>query len=224
MKRIPECESNALLCHEVNVIGSAYVARACNANGVERCVGISTDKACQPVTVYGASKLMMEKIFQAQPADICTFVLARYGNVLESRGSVIPIWRAQVAASQAITVTDRRMTRFWMSPATAAQCVLDTLTLRHGEILVPKIKALPIIDMARFVVGDAYAAMREIGLRSAERLHEWLVSLDEAATEYDSHFIVSAAGEILRHSYTSLDAPRLTHDEFMAMLAEVEES
>jgi len=96
VKRIPEAEQQPVNCYETNVIGSMNVARACNAGGVARCVGISTDKACRAITAYGASKLAMEKLFQAQ-AGGCVFTLCRYGNVVASNGSVIPLWRQQHA-------------------------------------------------------------------------------------------------------------------------------
>jgi len=223
MKRIPECELQPGICHEVNVIGSEYVAEACRRHDVKQCIGISTDKACQPVTVYGASKLMMERIFQAQPTDSCKFKLVRYGNVLESRGSVIPLWRQQYANGDPITLTDRRMTRFWMSPQDAVNVVMAALKIAPGQIFIPKVKALPIYDMARFVVGPE-PSFSEVGLRSVERLHEWLVSPDEAAREFDDHFIIdpNGGGEIGKHSYQSMDAPQLDEAEFQAMLAEVE--
>jgi len=226
MKRIPECEAQPGMCHEVNVIGSEYVARACAMYGVEQCIGISTDKACQPVTVYGASKLMMERIFQSQTLDSgCQFKLVRYGNVLESRGSVIPLWRQQHAQGYPLTVTDRRMTRFWMSPAQAVEVVMRAFNSDNGSILIPKVKALPLLDMIRLVTGgDEDPPITEIGLRSMERLHEWLLSPDEAATEYNHCFIIHRGrqGEI-GHSYTSLEAPRLTAAEFSSLLAEVEQ-
>jgi UDP-N-acetylglucosamine 4,6-dehydratase len=224
MKRIPECEAQPGICHEVNVIGSEYVAHACNVHGIEQCIGISTDKACQPVTVYGASKLMMERIFQVQPEGGCQFKLVRYGNVLESRGSVIPLWRNQHTNGDPVTLTDRRMTRFWMSPTQAVDTILRAFELEDRCILVPKVKALPIYDMARFIVGEE-VTFTEVGLRSVERLHEWLVSPDEAAREFTDCFIIDRNGgreSIGKYSYCSLDAPRIHADEFREMLAEVE--
>lgn len=224
MKRIPECEIQPGICHEINVIGSEYVAHACNMHGVEQCIGISTDKACQPVTVYGASKLLMERIFQSQPESACNFKLVRYGNVLESRGSVVLLWRQQHENGDPVTLTDRRMTRFWMPPTQAVEVILKAFDLKNRCVLVPKIKALPIYDMARFIVGEE-ATFTEVGLRSVERLHEWLVSPDESAREFADCFIIDRNGDrdgIGKHSYCSLDAPRIRADEFEEMLAEVE--
>lgn len=223
MKRIPECEAQPSECYTINVVGSDNVAHACVVNGVQRVVGISTDKACQPVTVYGATKLMMERIFQAQPESRTVFTLVRYGNVLESNGSVIPLWRRQAANGDALTITDRRMTRFWMAPSEAIAAIERALYLTRGFILVPKVKSLAIVDMARLVCGDDIPIV-SVGLRSVERLHEWLVSHDEAAQETHESFIVGGndPDDIGLCPYYSFDAPRLTRDEFNAMLGEVD--
>lgn len=221
MKRIPECEAQPGLCHEINVIGSEYVARACVAHNVERCIGISTDKACMPVTVYGASKLLMERLFQSQEGDT-KFVLVRYGNVLESNGSVIPLWRAQAAAGGPLGITDMRMTRFWMAPRDAAACIIQALHFNHGLMLVPKLKSLPISSMAQWVAPGV--VVQVIGRRSSERTHEFLISPDEAADdEYTGGdgFVIDHSGEAAGITYSSETAPQLTRDEFDSMLAEV---
>jgi UDP-N-acetylglucosamine 4,6-dehydratase len=223
VKRIPEAEAQPGNCHEINVVGSEFVARACQVHGVERCVGISTDKACQPVTVYGATKLLMEKIFQAQ-ADDTVFTLARFGNVMQSTGSVIPLWRQQAAEGRPLTITDMEMTRFWMTPDQAAKEVIATQALCTGEILVPKMKALSICQMARWIAPEA--RITGIGMRSTERVHEWLVSPDEVVHETENYFIVNPTGSLRDGApgcaYRSDTAPQLTQDEFLSMLAEVE--
>jgi len=219
MKRIPECEQYPDECWKTNVHGSQNVVDAALLNGATICLGISTDKACQPVTMYGASKLAMEKIFQAQPGDGCQFVLVRYGNVIESRGSVIPLWRAQDEAGEPLSITNRAMTRFWLTPGQAVDAVLLALRHIHGAIIVPKMKAMPITDMARAVVGGD-PDFKVIGLRSVERVHEWLVSPDELAHEMDAHYLLGGHGEF-GHSYRSDTAPVLSMDEFCAMLEEV---
>jgi len=225
MKRLPECEAQPSECWQTNVMGSENVALACISNGVNRCVGISTDKACQAVTMYGASKLAMERVFQAQPKNATVFTLVRYGNVLESRGSVIPFWRSQVAAGRPVTITDYRMSRFWMTPREAVDLVMATLELEFisgGEVLVPKMKGLPVVKMAEYAIGADHD-MTEIGLRSMERLHEWLVGPDELVLEEapDSFLLSSTHGES-GHNWRSDTAPELSEAEFMAMLGEVE--
>lgn len=220
MKRIPECEANPTECYATNVIGSMNIVRACIENNVARCVGISTDKACQAVTAYGASKLAMEKLFQAQPADGLTiFTLCRYGNVVASRGSVIPLWRKQASTGEPLTVTDRRMTRFWMSVSDAVNLVIHAAGLGPGTIAIPKMSALNIVDMAHIIAPRAEIVTT--GLRSCEKLHEDLVHTDEQAIEIDGHYYLHPDGQ-LGHRYTSEIAPRLSADAFLRMVSEAE--
>lgn len=224
MKRIPEAEAQPSECHATNVQGSLNVARAAARAGVARVVGVSTDKACAATTAYGASKLAMEKIFQAQPAGGPIFTLVRYGNVVASRGSVIPIWRQQAAAGLPLTITDRRMTRFWMSVDEAVDLVLsglDPYYLSHGEILVKKMRALPVAELAEIIAPGH--PIKEIGLRSDEKIHEDLVHPGEAAFSMGSLFLIGPRGE-RGQTYRSDTAPRLTPDQFLVMLAAAEEA
>ncbi len=214
MKMIPECEQHPGECWKTNVMGSDNVVRACINTGIKSCVGLSTDKACQPVTTYGSSKLLMERIFQSA-LDTTKFTLVRYGNVLASRGSVIPLWRKQAALGQPLTITNMDMTRFWMTPETAVDCIMKALELPHGSIYVPKMKSINIRFMAQIIALGS--ELVETGLRSMERLHEYLVSTDELATEHENHFIISPDGE-MGHEYTSFNAERLTSQEFRIML------
>lgn len=219
MKRIPEAEAHPSECYLTNVQGSLNVARACVQNGVARCVGISTDKACSAVTAYGASKLAMEKVFQAQSNDVTTFTLCRYGNVVASRGSVIPLWRKQAEQGQALTITDRRMTRFWMSISDAVRLVVHAASLGQHTIAIPKMGSLGIVDMARIIAPRS--EITTTGLRSCEKLHEDLVHMDEPVEELDGHFYVHPSGS-LGYRYTSEMAPRLSADAFLRMVSEAE--
>lgn len=219
MKRIPECEAHPSECYATNVQGSVNVARACLQAGVKRCIGISTDKACRAVTAYGASKLAMEKLFQAQHDDVTTFTIVRYGNVVASRGSVIPLWRQQAANGGPITVTDRRMTRFWMSVSDAVDLVVQASDLGSGTVAIPKMGALSIVDMAHIIAPRA--EITTTGLRSCEKLHEDLVHPDEQAMDIDGHYYLHPDGE-LGHRYTSETAPKLSADAFLRMLSEAE--
>lgn len=226
-KRIPECEAQPEECYATNVQGSANVIRACIAGGVEQCVGVSTDKACRSITTYGASKLMMEGLFCAAPFKPCFFTLVRYGNVVASNGSVIPIWRKQAAEGKPLTITDRRCTRFWMAESDAVRLIVDaTTTYRPGAVLVPKMGALPIEEMARIVAPGCDTV--EIGLRSCEKIHEDLVHPDEMAYDFGERFLVGRnllmrnGDDELNHSYTSDTAPRLSSAAFLSMLAEAE--
>jgi UDP-N-acetylglucosamine 4,6-dehydratase len=219
VKRIPEAEAQPVNCYETNVIGSMNVARACIAGGVARCVGISTDKACRAITAYGASKLAMEKLFQAQQGPTI-FTLCRYGNVVASNGSVIPLWRQQAKAGQPLTVTDPEMTRFWMGESDAVDTIKYGAQQAHGTIAVPKMHSLSIAELAHIIAPGA--ELQTTGLRSIEKRHEDLIHEDEAALDTWSHFLINGPQGALGYTYTSHAAPRLTPSAFRAMLAEAE--
>lgn len=218
MKRIPECEAQPAECYATNVLGSANVVRACIQHNVDRCVGISTDKACLAITAYGASKLAMEKLFQAQPDAPPIFTLVRYGNVVASNGSVIPLWREKAKKGEALPVTDPTATRFWMAPSDAVSLIEDALYLPPGTILVPKMGSLSLAAMAAIVAPGA--RLETIGWRSIEKQHEDLIHADEAASETLTHYRIGF-GERGR-VYRSNDAPTLTSARFLAMLDEAE--
>lgn len=217
MKRIPECEAQPDECYQTNVVGSMQVARACVAAGVKRCIGISTDKACRSVTAYGASKLAMEKLFQAQNL-LTIFTLVRYGNVVASNGSVIPIWREKARQGLPLPVTDGEATRFWMAPSDAVKLIVDAAFLPPGTIAVPKMGALSLAQMAEMVAPGA--TLKPIGWRSMEKAHEDLVHPDEQASETLTQYRIGFGER--GHVYTSAAAPRLTSDQFLAMLKEAE--
>lgn len=225
VKRIPEAEQQPVNCYETNVIGSMNVVRACIAGGVARCVGVSTDKACRAITAYGASKLAMEKMFQAQPEGPCTFTLVRYGNVVASNGSVIPLWRQQAKHGQPLTVTDPEMTRFWMGESDAVGIIKTAITMADpaGIIIVPKVRSLTMAELAHIIAPDA--ELKTIGLRSIEKKHEDLIHVDEpVALDRGLYFWVKDAPYASTGtSYTSYDAPRLMPAAFRAMLAEAED-
>lgn len=220
VKRIPEAEQQPVNCYETNVRGSANVVRACIASGVPRCIGISTDKACAAITTYGASKRMMEGLFQACRDTRTTFTLVRYGNVVASNGSVIPLWRQQAERGEPLTITDWRMTRFWMSERDAVATIEQAMHTPAGSIYVPKMGALGIKEMAQFIAPGC--DLVATGLRSTEKLHEDLVHPYEGARELSAGYMLSPGlpGGI---TYTSQTAPRLTRDQFLAMLSEVDD-
>lgn len=220
MKRLPDCEVHSSECYLTNVVGSENVLRACLANGVQRCVGISTDKACRATTAYGASKLLLEKLFQANGDKGTIFSLVRYGNVVASRGSVIPLWRKQAAEGQPLTVTDFGMTRFWMAESDAVSLILKAFEAPQGTITIPQMKSLSIVEMARIIAPGS--DLKEVGLRSIEKRHEDLVHEEEGIIKTSTHFIVQPKGGETGHRYTSEIAPRLRADEFVAMLREAE--
>lgn len=215
MKRVPECEEHPSECLQTNVIGTWNVLHACQNAGVARCVVISTDKAASAITCYGASKKFAESFVTAAAASPTIVTGVRYGNVLGSRGSVIPLWQAQAGNGDPITITDRRCTRFWMSVDDAVGLVLYALTLPAGVIAVPKMGAMSIQDMAQAIVPGGYTI--ETGLRSLEKIHEDLVHPDECAIETPTHYLLTKNGTT-GHRYTSDTARQLTRDELLAML------
>jgi UDP-N-acetylglucosamine 4,6-dehydratase len=217
LKRIPECEAQPTECYWTNVFGSMNVVRACIAGGVERCIGISTDKACRAVTAYGASKLAMEKLFQAQAEAPTIFTCVRYGNVVASNGSVIPLWRDAASRGEPVHITDPEATRFWMPPSAAVELIQLSAMDIPGSVLVPKMSSLSLCELANIVAPGA--KQQTIGWRSVEKRHEDLVAIDEPAVELHRHYRLWAA-EIPGASYTSDTAPRLTSAQFLAMLEE----
>lgn len=225
MKRIPECEAQPAECYQTNVLGSANVIRACLQHNITQCIGISTDKACQAITAYGASKLLMEKLFLATPAYSTGFVLCRYGNVVASRGSVIPLWRKQVEQGQPITLTDPEMTRFFMAESDAVETIKVAARQSHGTITVPIMRSLKIKRLADRLYPDH--PQEVIGLRSTEKMHEDLIGYDESASAIkgDKYNFINRRyyeGQP-RFTFSSQNAKPLAIDDFLTMLAEAEQ-
>jgi UDP-N-acetylglucosamine 4,6-dehydratase len=182
MKQVPACEYNPFEAVKTNVIGAANVIEAAIDAGVKKVLAISTDKAANPINLYGATKLCAEKLFvqgNAYAGESGTrFSCARYGNVVGSRGSVVPLFLEQ-RASGTVTVTDERMTRFWMTLQQGVDFVLECLGLMHGgEVFVPKIPSMRVMDLVTAVAPECRVAFT--GIRPGEKVHEVLVSEDEA--------------------------------------------
>jgi len=182
MKQVPACEYNPFEAIQTNVIGGRNVIDAAIDCGVRRIVALSTDKAVNPVNLYGATKLCAEKMFvQANAysgAQDTRFSCARYGNVVGSRGSVIPVFLEQRKRGR-ITITDPRMTRFWITLDQGVRFVLRCIEQMHGgEIFVPKIPSMKLIEVAEALAPGC--ALQAIGIRPGEKLHEVLISEDEA--------------------------------------------
>jgi UDP-N-acetylglucosamine 4,6-dehydratase len=182
MKHVPICEYNPFEAIQTNVIGAEHVVTAAIENSVPLTLALSTDKAVNPVNLYGASKLCAEKINtqgNAYAADsVARFATVRYGNVVGSRGSVIPIFKAQ-APTGVITITDERMTRFWITLEQAVELVINSLArMKGGEIFVPRIPSMRVVDIAQALAPEA--ELRTIGIRPGEKIHEVLITEDEA--------------------------------------------
>jgi UDP-N-acetylglucosamine 4,6-dehydratase len=194
LKQVPACEYNPFEAIQTNIIGGKNVIDAAINRGVRRVVALSTDKAVNPINLYGATKLCAEKMFvQANAyagAQDTRFSCARYGNVVGSRGSVIPVFMEQRKRGR-ITITDPRMTRFWITLEQGVRFVVRCLEQMHGgEIFVPKIPSMKLLDMAQAVAPDCEIDC--VGIRPGEKLHEVLLSEDEArnAVETDDMFVI----------------------------------
>lgn len=194
LKQVPACEYNPLEAVKTNIEGTINLIDASIDNGIEKMMLISTDKAVHPVNLYGATKMVAEKMtIQANSytgGKKTRFSCVRYGNVIGSRGSVIPVFKEQ-KKSGSITITDERMTRFWLTLDQGVNFVLKCIdTMQGGEIFVPKIPSMKIMDLAKAVAPDA--RIKITGIRPGEKLHEVLLTEDEArhAKEYADHFII----------------------------------
>jgi UDP-N-acetylglucosamine 4,6-dehydratase/5-epimerase len=182
LKQVDTAEYNPWEFVQTNIIGSQNVIEACIDAGVKRVVALSTDKASSPINLYGATKLTADKLFitgnHYAAAYPTRFSVVRYGNVMGSRGSVIPFFRKLGEAGESLPITDLRMTRFFITLPQAVKFVLDSFEMMHGgELYVPRIPSMKITDLAQAVVPGA--AMHNMGLRPGEKLHEEMISAEE---------------------------------------------
>jgi UDP-N-acetylglucosamine 4,6-dehydratase len=196
LKHVPIAEYNPFECIKTNVFGAENVVNAAIANGVKRVVALSTDKAANPINLYGASKLASDKIFvaaEAMAGDAGTrFCVVRYGNVVGSRGSVAPFFQRLIAeGADSLPITDVRMTRFWITLTQGVNFVLSSLGMMKGaEIFVPKIPSMPTVELARAIA--PHLPHRVIGIRPGEKLHEIMVPEDDARStvELADRFVI----------------------------------
>lgn len=228
-KQVPSAEVNAMAAVKVNVLGSLNVARLAVDMGIRRVIGISTDKACAPVNLYGETKAIMEKVFQqAGLLSETQFNLCRYGNVLGSRGSVIPLFERQAKAGGPITFTDPDMTRFWLSLQDAVDLVeMAADDPVPGSIIVPRARA-----STMRVLADAIAprmGTKTLGVRPGEKMHEQLIHRGESmhtTTLGNKHFRIWPAFTLhegdypFGYEYTSEMAEQMTPAEILAKIAE----
>lgn len=210
LKQVPACEYNPFEAIQTNINGGKNVIEAAINCGVRRIVALSTDKAVNPINLYGATKLCAEKMFvQANAyagAQDTRFSCARYGNVVGSRGSVIPIFIEQRARGR-VTITDSRMTRFWITLDQGVRFVIRSIEQMHGgEIFVPKIPSMKLLDMAQAIAPDCQIDC--VGIRPGEKLHEVLLSEDEArnAIERGDMFVIQPAQSWWRKENWKADA------------------
>ncbi len=199
MKQVPTAEYNPFECVRTNIHGAENVVNAAIDCDVKRVVALSTDKAANPINLYGATKLASDKIFIAgnnlSPVNGAKFSVVRYGNVLGSRGSVLPLFQKLVEAGETILpVTDERMTRFWITLSQGVDFVLDSLdSMLGGEIFIPKLPSMRITDLAEAVLPGC--KLKTIGIRPGEKLHEVMIPLEEARVtlELSDRYVIEPA-------------------------------
>lgn len=197
LKQVPAAEYNPTEFIKTNINGAMNVVDAAINNNVEKVIALSTDKAVNPVNLYGASKLCSDKLFVAAKSYVASgkptlFSVVRYGNVLGSRGSIIPMWKRMVKeGAKSLPLTDENMTRFWITIDQAVDFILNNFRrMRGGEIFVPKIPTMKIVDLVGAIApGYPYHV---IGIRPGEKLHELMVGEDDGrhTVEYDDHFMI----------------------------------
>ena len=194
LKQVPACEYNPIEAIMTNIMGGRNVVEAALDSGVEKVMALSTDKAVNPINLYGATKLAAEKLFIQSNAYAggtgTRFSCVRYGNVVGSRGSVVPLFLKQ-RSEGLITITDKRMTRFWLSLEQGVRFTIRCIAqMQGGEVFVPKIPSTTIVALAQVIAPDC--RIEYIGIRPGEKLHEVLVSEDEArhTLELEDMFVI----------------------------------
>jgi len=184
LKQVDTAEYNPMEFVKTNVLGSENVIQAAISTQVKKVVALSTDKASSPVNLYGATKLTADKLFISSnhyvEAGGTRFAVVRYGNVMASRGSVIPLFRDLASRGEPLPITDTRMTRFWITLPQAVKFVLDSFTnMKGGELYVPRIPSMKVTDLAEAIAPGAETV--EIGIRPGEKLHEEMISTADAS-------------------------------------------
>ncbi|OGK09446.1 MAG: UDP-N-acetylglucosamine 4,6-dehydratase (inverting) [Candidatus Riflebacteria bacterium GWC2_50_8] len=187
IKQVPASEYNPFEAVQTNIMGAQNLINAALEAGVQKVVALSTDKACNPVNLYGATKLCSDKLFIAANAYsgklITRFAVVRYGNVIGSRGSVVPLFQ-KLAETGEIPITDERMTRFWITLPQAVKFVVDSFNLMAGgELYIPKIPSMRLTDLAQAIAPGCKC--RVIGIRPGEKLHEMMISRDDSRNLYE---------------------------------------
>jgi UDP-N-acetylglucosamine 4,6-dehydratase len=240
LKQVPACEYNPFEAVQTNIMGAKNVIDTAIDRGVKKVLALSTDKAVNPINLYGATKLCAEKMFVQANAYAggsgTKFSVCRYGNVMGSRGSVVPMFLQQRHSGH-ITITDPRMTRFWITLEQGVRFVTRCVEeLQGGEIFVPKLPSMNIVDLAHALAPEC--SIKEIGIRPGEKLHEVLVSEDEApqTLELSDMFVVRpahpwwreehwAAGKPLPNNFrysSNFNSEWLSADTLHAMLEELD--
>ncbi|MEK4173667.1 UDP-N-acetylglucosamine 4,6-dehydratase (inverting) [Lysinibacillus sp. FSL L8-0312] len=194
MKHVDACEYNPFEAVKTNIHGAQNIIEAAIDRGVEKVIALSTDKACSPVNLYGATKLASDKLFVAANSYVgekkTRFSVVRYGNVVGSRGSVVPFFK-KIKEAGTLPITDDRMTRFWITLEQGVQFVLNNLERMYGgEIFVPKIPSMKVTDLAKAIAPEC--EIKIIGIRPGEKLHEAMIMEDDArhTIEFDDYYVI----------------------------------
>jgi len=194
LKQVPAAEYNPFEAVKTNINGAQNIIEAAINQRVDRVIALSTDKACAPVNLYGATKLVSDKLFISgnaySGAHRTRFAVVRYGNVVGSRGSVVPLFR-QLAANGTLPITDPRMTRFWITLDQGVEFVMASLQRMHGgELFVPKIPSTKVTDLAKAIAPDC--EIEVIGIRPGEKLHEEMITVHDSRNTVDmgDHYVV----------------------------------
>lgn len=196
LKQVPAAEYNPMECIKTNVNGAENVIQAALANDVSKVIALSTDKAANPINLYGATKLTSDKLFVAannMAGGRTQFSVVRYGNVVGSRGSVVPLFEKLIAqGSDHLPITHEEMTRFWITLQEGVDFVLkDMERMQGGEIFIPKIPSVRIVDLAKAMAPEL--PIKIIGIRPGEKIHEIMCPADDShlTIEFDDHFVIS---------------------------------
>jgi UDP-N-acetylglucosamine 4,6-dehydratase/5-epimerase len=196
LKQVPAAEYNPMECVKTNIHGAENVIHAALASNVEKVIALSTDKAASPINLYGATKLVSDKLFVAANNVVgnhrTRFAVVRYGNVVGSRGSVVPLFKKRMAeGADHLPITDERMTRFWITLQQGVDFVLKNFTrMQGGEIFVPKIPSVRVVDLAKAMAPQL--PLKVIGIRPGEKLHEIMCPADDShlTLEFDDHYVI----------------------------------
>ncbi|BEU86825.1 UDP-N-acetylglucosamine 4,6-dehydratase (inverting) [Selenomonas sp. TAMA-11512] len=208
LKQVPAAEYNPMECIKTNINGAQNVINAAIASGVKKVIALSTDKAANPINLYGATKLASDKLFTAANNLVgdreTRFAVVRYGNVVGSRGSVVPFFKKLIAeGATEIPVTDPRMTRFWLKLEDGVEFVLKNFErMQGGEIFIPKIPSMRITDLAEAIAPNV--PIKVIGIRPGEKLHEVMCPSDlyYDTLEFHDHFVIKPSTDVQKMDYT----------------------
>lgn len=204
LKQVPAAEYNPMECIKTNINGAQHVIDAAIANNVKKVIALSTDKAANPINLYGATKLASDKLFTAANNIVgegeTRFAVVRYGNVVGSRGSVVPFFKGLIErGATELPITDERMTRFWLKLEDGVEFVLKNFQrMQGGEIFIPKIPSMRILDLAKAIAPNA--KIKVIGIRPGEKLHEVMCPSDlyYETVEFQDHFVIKPSIEFAR--------------------------